>query len=84
MLCREGPELKAAVNRILNERGIELELDEYELGNPGIPDARGRSPLLTGLSCGCEKRASDPAHGGFLEVELHPPPISSYSRPMRQ
>lgn len=34
MLCREGPELKAAFNRILSERGIKLELIGYELGNP--------------------------------------------------
>jgi hypothetical protein len=39
MLCRQGPELKAAFNRILSERGIELELIGYELGKPGTPDA---------------------------------------------
>jgi hypothetical protein len=39
-VCREGPELKAAFNRILEERGIPLQLAEYRLGASDVATER--------------------------------------------
>ena len=39
-VCREGPELKAAFNRILEERGIPLQVAEYRLEARGAATER--------------------------------------------